>query len=738
LKSGKMNALVRYVPRDPRVLQIAFLVTFLALGLASLGFQLDLWMPPVLLATACATQYLSEKLLGRPSSGYLSPAISALGLSLLLRTDTLWVVPLAAVVAIASKFFIRVRGKHVFNPTNFGLTVAILATGHAWCSPAQWGEWNILLAWLFALGLAVAHRAFRTDVSLAFLATWIGLKAARVLFLGQRPEVLVHQLSVGSLILFAFFMISDPKTTPDRRATRVAFGVGVAGLAFWLQHQLWVMNSPIWALLLLSPLVPLLDRVWPAPRFQWPTGPLTQGRTVRFTRLVVPVLFALVALNALPAHAFCGFYVGKADSQLFNDASQVALVRDGDRTVLTMSNDYQGPMTDFALVVPVPTVLQKEQIHIGDKKLLEHLDAYSAPRLVEYFDPDPCRVYMPMSEARAGAPSMKTADMASQSRNAAALGVTVEARYTVGEYDILILSATESSGLETWLRQNGYRIPARASAALQPYIRQDMKFFVAKVNLEEQRATGVQYLRPLQIAYESKKFMLPIRLGMANARGPQDMVVYALTRQGRVESVNYRTTRVPSDANVPEFVKGEFGKFYKATFSHALNREAGRALFTEYTWDMGWCDPCAAQPLSREELQQLGVFWLEDSTSYAYRSGPGNPRRPPPPPMGGGVNVFLTRLHVHYDADHFPEDLVFQGTSDRSNFQARYVLQHAFTGNLDCPEAQAYRQGLVERHTKEAQTLAELTGWSLADIRQQMGSDAPPPSDPSWWKRIWK
>jgi Na+-translocating ferredoxin:NAD+ oxidoreductase RnfD subunit len=732
-----MNALSRLVPKDPRVLQVVFLATFLGLGMASLGFQVEAWMPPLLLATACATQFVCERALGRPGSGFLSPVISALGLSLLLRTDTWWVAPLAAVVAIASKFLLRVRGKHVFNPTNFGLTVAILATGHAWCSPAQWGEWNLLLAWLFALGLAVAHRSFRSDVSLAFLATWVGLKAARVLYLGQKPSVLVHQLSVGSLILFTFFMISDPKTTPDRRATRIGFAMAVAALAFFLQHQLWVMNSPIWALLLLSPLVPLLDRVWPAPRFQWPNGPLTQGRTVRFARLVVPVLLVLVALTALPVQAFCGFYVGKADTQLFNDASQVALVRDGDRTVLTMSNDYQGPMTDFALVVPVPTVLQREQIHIGDKRLLEHLDAYSAPRLVEYFDPDPCQVYMPMASAGRAVASMKSEDAVNAPRSAPALGVTVEARYTVGEYDILILSAKESSGLETWLRENGYRIPSRASAALQPYIRQDMKFFVAKVNLEEQRATGVQYLRPLQIAYESKKFMLPIRLGMANARGPQDMVVYALSRQGRVESVNYRTTRVPSDVNLPEFVKGEFGKFYKATFAHALGRESGKALFTEYTWDMGWCDPCAAQPLSRDELQQLGVFWLDD-TGYgsSYRPGPIPPRRPPP--MGRGVNVLLTRLHVRYDADHFPEDLVFQETSDRSNFQARYVLQHAFTGTMNCSAAESYRSSLIERRTKEAQTLADLTGWSMADIRQQMGSDAPPPGDPSWWKRLWK
>ena len=250
-------------------------------------------------------------------------------------------------------------------------------------------------------------------------------------------------------------------------------------------------------------------------------------------------------------------------------------------------------------MVPVPTVLEREQIHVGERRLLEHLDAYSAPRLVEYFDPDPCTPIYPMSKA-AGAPAM---DMASRSvaekKREEALGVRIEARYSVGEYDILILGAKQSEGLETWLRENGYRIPAKAAAALQPYIRQDMKFFVAKVNLEAQKASGVQYLRPLQIAYESKKFMLPIRLGMANAAGPQDLIVYALTRRGRVESTNYRTTRIPADLNVPVFVKSDFGKFYQDAFARSVDKEDRRAVFTEYVWDMGWCDPvrgAAAEP----------------------------------------------------------------------------------------------------------------------------------------------
>jgi len=735
-----MGPLQRLLPRDPRLLQIAFLASFLVLGVAFLGFQVEPWMPPLLLVSTCAVQWACERLLRLPSSGFRSPLITGLGLSLLLRTDALWVPPLAAAIAIGAKYLVRIRGKHVFNPGMLGLTSCILLTGHAWCSPSQWGEGMALLAWFAVLGLAVVSRSFRTDVSLAFLGSWVLLKLGRVLWLGQRPAVLTHQLLVGSLILFTFFMISDPKTTPDRRSARIGWGIAVAVLAFVLQHQAWVMNAPVWALLILSPVVPLLDRLFPASRFTWPSGqPSSPQGAVAVSvpvRRVLPVLVLplLVLLHPAPASAFCGFYVGKADTQLFNDSSQVALVRDGDRTVLTMSNDYRGPLTEFALVVPVPTVLEREQIHVGDRRLLEHLDAYSAPRLVEYFDPDPCMRYYPMAKAAMGAPA---ADMASRSvaekKRDDALGVRVEAKYSVGEYDILILGAKQSEGLETWLRENGYRVPAKAAAALQPYIRQDMKFFVAKVNLEAQKASGVQYLRPLQIAYESKKFMLPIRLGMANAAGPQDMIVYALTRRGRVESTNYRTTKIPSDVNIPVFVKSDFGKFYQDAFARSVEKEDRRAVFTEYVWDMGWCDPCAAQPLSRDELRQLGVFWLDDGQRDSV--GPAISRRGP---VGGPVNVLLTRLHVRYDGAHFPEDLVFQETSDRSNFQGRYILQHPYQGTAECSAMDDYRERLRDRRSKEAETLASLTGWSMDDIRRKMGPDGADVKNPRpWYRRLW-
>ena len=429
---------------------------------------------------------------------------------------------------------------------------------------------------------------------------------------------------------------------------------------------------------------------------------------------------AVVAGLAADVRGFCGFYVAKADTKIFNEASQVVLVRDGDRTVMTMVNDFKGDAKDFAVVIPVPTFLQREQIHVGDKALVDHVDAYSAPRLVEYFDQNPCVRYELMDRASVTAASPS---MAERSRVATpkSLGVTIEAKYTVGEYDILILSAEQSTGLETWLRTNGYKIPAGASTVLASYIRQNMRFFVAKVNVTEQTRLGFSYLRPLQVAYESPKFMLPIRLGTVNANGPQELFVYALTRKGRVETTNYRTVKLPSDAELPEYLKSpaEFASFYKAMFTHQLEQQDRTVLFTEYAWDMRWCDPCAADPLSADELRRLGVFWTSGDARM------------------GAPEVFITRLHVRYDRAHFPEDLVFQETADRSNFQGRYILRHAWTGSESCAAMPAYRAGVRERHQQEVARLASLTGWNVEDIRRKAGVDGVDPAVP-WWKQLWK
>ena len=545
------------------------------------------------------------------------------------------------------------------------------------------------------------------------------------------------------------------------------------------------------------------------------------------SRWRAPLLSGIVAAAALApmlADAFCGFYAGKADASLFNEASQVILVRDGNRTVLSMLNDYSGPLSEFALVVPTPTVLTQGQVRVAEKTTFERLDAYSSPRLAEYHDNDPCQINFNWGQqlfprvVYAPSASGATRSMMEKSRDKA-LGVTVEAQYTLEEYDIVSLSATQSDGLETWLRDNGYKIPKGASAALKPYINQGMKFFVAKVNLKEQTRLGYSTLRPLQFAFESEKFMLPMRLGMLNAPPDkaQDLIVYVLTKNGRTESSNYRTVKLAANENLPPFVKPKFKEFYKALYDTSTAREDYRAVFTEYFWDMGWCDPCAADPLSVTELRKAGVFWVGADEAGNVTPSTGSAagivqRRPPMPPSGGGAQpVLLTRLHVRYTANTFPEDLMFTQTKDRQNWQTRYVIQNPYAGSVaacsektgkadceamcrsrlsdiartieeakrnnwslpnneytgksadalmsDCAKScsdskrgaleaasKYYERELPERLAREKQTLAKLTGWSMADIDKMGGAaanlkpvgtgDVQVPDSRTWWQRL--
>lgn len=439
------------------------------------------------------------------------------------------------------------------------------------------------------------------------------------------------------------------------------------------------------------------------------------------------LLICLISLVCVPkAWAFCGFYAAKADAKLYNQASQVVIARNGDHAVLTMANDYQGEVKDFAIVVPVPVVLQQEQVKVSDPKIIERLDAFSAPRLVEYFDPDPCApTELPGVPLPIQSPQSAANDSALRQRQES-LGVTVEAKFTVGEYDILILSAKESGGLETWLTQNGYKIPKGAKALLKPYIRQKLKFFVAKVNLKKFEQAGFQSLRPLQMTYDSPRFMLPIRLGMINAQAAQDLIVYVLSPKGQAEVTNYRTVKVPSDAEIPLFVKDEFSSFYKAVFEKSYDREDRKVAFLEYAWNMSNCDPCSADPLSPEELKQAGVFWLEGSEPVKMPRGL---RRPV-----FNSDVFITRLHVRYTRDKFPEDLMFQETNNTETFQGRYVLRHPFKGETACSAGRRYQRSLRQRFEEQAQTLVRLTGWNLDDIRKKQPQLQ---SQVSWWQQVW-
>jgi hypothetical protein len=420
----------------------------------------------------------------------------------------------------------------------------------------------------------------------------------------------------------------------------------------------------------------------------------------------VATIAILANLAVAPANAFCGFYVAQADAKLFNTSSKVVLSRDGDQTAITMASDFQGDVKEFAVVVPVPTFIERKQIGVVEPKTIDHLDHYTAPRLVEYHDEDPCAP--PVSVVAMAAPPMSPSSLVRAVDMQSRHGVTVEASYDVGEYDVLILSAKDSGGLVDWLTENQYRIPQGAEAVLGSYIKQNMHFFVAKVNVDRMKTLSQVYLRPLQVRYQSPKFMVPLRLGTVNAKGPQDLIVYALTKSGRVESANYRTVKIPSDVDVPLYVKDDFGPFYKAVFEKAVARENMRAVFVEYAWDMSWCDPCAADPMSNKELVELGARWIGDDDTTAFR---GN---------SGAADVYVTRLHVRYDATNFPEDIALLETRDRTTFQGRYVQHHPWHGSASCEAATAYRKSLKTRFGNEAKNLAELTGWTRNDIEARM------------------
>lgn len=264
--------------RDPRHFQIATLSLLLAYGMSRLDFEVSALHAGTMLTVAMATQWVCTRLWRLPAFDPRSPLISGLSLSLLLRTTDLWLAAAGAVVTIASKFVIRRRGKHVFNPTNFGLAAMMLLTDAVWVSPGQWGS-PILAAYLMAgFGGLVVHRAARSDVTWAFAASYVGLVFGRALWLGDPVSIPMHHLQSGALLLFAFHMISDPRTTPDSRAGRILFAALVAFVAWYIQFCLYRTNGLIWALAALAPFVPLVDRLLPGHRYHW-TRPHT-GRVV--------------------------------------------------------------------------------------------------------------------------------------------------------------------------------------------------------------------------------------------------------------------------------------------------------------------------------------------------------------------------------------------------------------------------------------------------------------------------
>ena len=265
--------MTRSWPQDPRFYQILLLASLLVYGIVRLDFEISAGRALLLLGTALLTQLACTRRWRLPAFDPKSALISGLSLCLLLRTNSAALAVAAAVVTIASKFVLRVRGKHVFNPTNFGLVVLMLATGQVWVSPGQWGSAAFFAFLMACLGGLVVNRAARSDVTYAFLVSYLGVLFGRALWLGQPLAIPLHQLESGSFLLFTFFMISDPKTTPDSRMGRILFAFLVAAGAGFVHFVLYRPNGLLLSLAFLSPLVTLLDWLSPGARYTWRRTP---------------------------------------------------------------------------------------------------------------------------------------------------------------------------------------------------------------------------------------------------------------------------------------------------------------------------------------------------------------------------------------------------------------------------------------------------------------------------------
>ncbi len=265
--------------RDPRSYQIATLVALVVYGLIGLDLEIQPEMAFTILIVALAAQLAGTRLAGLPRFDPKSALISSLSLCLLLRTDSLVLAAITAVVTIASKFLLRIDERHVFNPTNFGLAVMMALGTSVWVSPGQWGAGAFFAFLLVGCGGLVIHRAARSDVTYAFIVFYGAVVFARAAFLGDPLAIPLHHLQNGAFLLFAFFMISDPKTTPDSRAGRIVFALMVALGAGFVHFVLFQPNGLLWSLVLSAPITPLLNRLLPGTRYQWQTPPVPPAET---------------------------------------------------------------------------------------------------------------------------------------------------------------------------------------------------------------------------------------------------------------------------------------------------------------------------------------------------------------------------------------------------------------------------------------------------------------------------
>ncbi|MFK7988704.1 MAG: DUF2330 domain-containing protein [Sandaracinaceae bacterium] len=440
---------------------------------------------------------------------------------------------------------------------------------------------------------------------------------------------------------------------------------------------------------------------------------------------------AVVLLLPSMTHAFCGFYVKQDDTRVTSEASRVVLFRDGTTTVLSMQNSYEGPPEDFALIVPVPTAIGENDVRVIEPAVFERIDELTSPRLVEYEERQPyCPSHVGSGRIGYGA-------------GGGMGGVAVEARFAVGEYDVVVLSASDSTGLEQWLRTEGYRIPEGASRALRPYIQNGFRFFAARVNAERVRVEeGRAVLSPLRIHYTSAQLTLPIRLGRLSSPGQQDLIVYVLSREGRFEVANRRNVFVPTNLVVRPSVMGRFGAFYDALLDRVWSRDPN-AVVTEYAWSATSCDPCPGPTMDAEDITTLGGDHASDA--YARVVGGGTAVSWTRPARGGGPFAAAraqahTRRLASQIARCITEPTEVELTLGISVERGRLVSgRHNLEGSvgacvqgvLDAAVSPAERDGVARVHTalqinrRVQRSLSSARGFTVTRMRLRNGPRSP-------------
>ncbi len=356
----------------------------------------------------------------------------------------------------------------------------------------------------------------------------------------------------------------------------------------------------------------------------------------------LPVVLALA--YAGDAAAFCGTYVSSYGETPENAASEVAIVRQGTRTTLTVANDIVGDTRSFAMVIPVPEILPEDAIHVVDPSVFDRLRGYSDPRQVRYecadFESTDDTADFDNAASDSGIADTDTDD------------VEVEAQYVVGEYDITILSATESGSLVDWLQANGYAVPDASQRLLGEYIEGGAYFFAAQVREDAAIASG-QQLSPLQFSYTSEPFGLPIRIGTLNSPGEQDLRIYAISdyEQGRTAIANYNEAPVDHDCMWQPEGGEDFTGYYDRQLDEAYASQPSASWVTEYSWGNGNCDPCTGVIPDDDALFTLGY-----EADYHV-----------------GMYYWFTRLRMRYAPQTATQDLVLYQTNMQDTTQMRFI-----------------------------------------------------------------